>query len=305
MTKRPAFLDEYIGQENLKKELRLKIKSALKRGVRLDHVLLVGVPGCGKSTLAEIIANETFTDLETFVMPVDTKVVQALMFEYSGTVFLDEIHRMTRKQQEIFLPILYDGYLQVPNGQKIVNDDICWVGATTQGDKIDAAIRDRFRIKPMFDDYTDDEMRQIVQSMAAQENIELDDRMAVELGKATLGAPRNAETIVGAVRDLIEVNGKLPTVEKVLSTLRLTPNGLTAEHIRYVEMLASNGGQAGLNLMCSLLAMPAATVEGLETDLIKQKFLERRNTGRELTQKGYRLAGISRFGGNTNTRRTQ
>jgi Holliday junction DNA helicase RuvB len=287
MTKRPTSLDEYIGQKNLKKELRLKIDSALSREARLDHVLLVGVPGCGKSTLAEIIANEMYSELETFIMPIDSKIVKALMFEYTGTVFLDEIHRMTAKQQEIFLPILWDGYMQTPSGERIENNEICWIGATTRGDKIDPAVRDRFRIKPSFDAYSDEDMREIVKSMASRENIDLSDSMAVELGKATLGAPRNAETIVGAIRDLKLRDGKLPTVAKVLSTLRLTPSGLTIEHVRYCEFLSRAGGQAGLSLMASLTSMAPGSVELLELDLIKQGFLERHNTGRQLTQKGY------------------
>ncbi len=296
MRNRPVSLDEYIGQENLKAELRLKIDSALRREKRLDHVLLVGVPGCGKSTLAEIIANEMFADLETFIMPVDTKIVRALMTEYTGIVFLDEIHRMTKRQQELFLPILNDGYLQSPSGERIVNDEICWIGATTKGNLVDAAIRDRFRIKPSFDTYTDEEMCDIVKRMAADEGIELPEDVAIELGKATLGAPRNAETIVGAVRDLMLRDDKLPTVKEVLSTLRLSDTGLGPDHLNYCKSLARNGGTAGLKLLSGLTSLPPDTVEELEIDLIRQGLLERTSTGRLLTQRGYRFVGISRFG---------
>lgn len=294
-------LDQFVGQTNLKKQLTLAIHSSLMRGVRLEHVLLVGNPGMGKTRLASIIADEMFQDYEEFVMPIDEKILRALMQEFEGVVLLDELHRAPPRQQEMFLTVLYNGYMQDRGGYRIENNNITFIGATTEGDKVNDAVRDRFPIRPLFDPYSDEEMAAILIQMAEREGIVIPRKAAWRLGKACLGVPRMAERIVYSWRDIGLVR-KQVDAQQVLNTLRLTDTGLTAEHVRYCELLGKAGGKAGVDLLRQLLAMPSRAIERLETDLIKQGFLVRESSGRQLTARGYELAGIQRF---HSTRRNQ
>lgn len=292
--------NQFIGQKNVKRQLTLAIESALVRNVRLDHILLVATPGSGKTKLAGIIANEMYADFESFFMPINEKTLQNLMEEFEGVVLLDEIHRAAPKQQELLLTILQDGYMQTRGGYRVENDSITFIGATTEGDKVLDTIRDRFPLRPLFDPYTDEEMATIIKVMAEQEGIVIPHRAANRLAKATLGVPRNARTIVYTWRDL-GLRHKQVDAQQVFRALRLTDTGLSAEHIRYCECLGKAGGKAGLGLMKQLLGMPPGAIERLETDLIKQNLLVRESTGRQLTARGFELAGVTRFGSRRRT----
>lgn len=287
-------LDRFVGQKNLKNQLTLAIHSSLIRGDRLEHVLLVGNPGYGKTTLASIIADEMYRDFESFIMPMDEKLMMALMTDFEGIVLLDEIHRAPPRQQEMLLPILHDHYMQTKGGYRIENNNITFIGATTEGNKIVDAVRDRFPIRPLFDDYTDEEMAAILLQMAELEGVTIPRKSAYRLGKACLGVPRTAQRIVYAWRDL-GLTRKQVDAQQVLAALRLTDTGLTAEHTRYCELLGKAGGKAGIDLMKQLLSMPGGAVERLEIDLIRQGHLTREASGRQLTSRGFELAGIQRF----------
>lgn len=287
---RPTTWDDYIGQTALKERVNTHIESALIRDEPLDHMLLVGVPGCGKTTLAQIIANQYGYDYERFIMPINEKVMVKMIRMLSSMVWLfDEIHRMTPKQQETLLPVIEDGYFQTNSGDRLYLHDVTIVAATTEPEKIIPPLWDRFKIKPPFDEYTDEEMAQIVTQKARIAGLDVDDDMALALGRASGGVPRNAESLIVMARDLT-VTGTEPDVADVLTASRVTEDGLTEDHLRYIKCLASVGGQAGLAILVAHLRMPQTVIVELERLLVKRGFLNYTKQGRELMGDGWRLA---------------
>lgn len=298
MSFRPRSWDEYIGQDKLKDRLRIQARAAESRGDRMGHVLLIGPAGCGKTSLAYLIAHDTGMDFQSFMMPINEQLLRMFVEEFQGVVLLDEIHRSNMKQQEQLLTLIEDGYIQTDTGARIVNHNLTVVAATTEGDRIITPLYDRFTIRPPFDPYSDDEMAQIVAQFGKAYGVNLPEETLLQLAAATLGVPRNAKSFVQMAVDLEYEYDRLPTAEEILEVMRVTPEGLTADHVRYCTMLASAGGQAGLDLMRTLLGLPPRAVENLEIQLIKMGMLERQRSGRVLTTTGFRLAGdrTPRFG---------
>lgn len=298
MTHRPLKWSNYIGQERLKERLKLHARGAEARGEPMPHVLLIGPPGCGKTTLARLVAEDVGADYQSFMMPINDTLLRTFVQEFTGVVLFDELHRATPKQQESFLTLVEDGYLQLANGTQIFNDRLTIIGATTEGDRIIKPLFDRFPVKPIFDDYTDEEMLLILKEFAKSKAFEISDEELAKLAPACLGVPRNARSFIQTGIDMWFQGNDTPTAEDILSVMRITPEGLTAEHVRYCEMLSTAGGQAGLDLMRTLLGLPSRAVEDLEIDLLKQGLLKRERSGRILTTRGYRVAGqtTARFG---------
>lgn len=291
----PSEWDAYVGQEAMKERLQLAIESAKSRDTAMPSVLLLGPPGCGKTTLAHVIADALECEIIDQVMPIHPRLLKQIVMDHEGVFFMDEVHRATRKEQELLLPLLQNGYIQDARGRKIHAGRLHVIAATTEGDKIIRPLWDRFRIKPPFDPYTDEEMARIALNMAYYEGLdEASWEWAVEIGKASLGVPRNAQSLVDVARDMNEVNGEFPDVETVLAGARTTETGLTIDHVRYLEVLRVAGGSAGLVTMRQMLGIPAGHVEMLEIDLMKQSMLERTPTGREITQRG--MEAVRRFG---------
>lgn len=285
--------DEFIGQERLKNRLTLAINSAVHRVSPLPPTLLIGPPGCGKTTFARLIAEAMSLRMEERIAPIPTRLMRMLVSDNDFyLLFIDEIHRMTRSEQEQLLPLLSEGYWQDDRGRRIENRYVSIVGATTEADKIIRPLYSRFSIKPPFDAYDDDQMTQIVKNMVHREGLAVDDEWAAAIGRASLGLPRNARSLVEAARDLHLSNDQIPDVDEVLSVARITDTGLSADHIRYLNMLTVTGGSAGLDTMRQLLGIPSGHVEMIEIDLIKQGLLERTRSGREITPMGMRTARL-------------
>ena len=287
---RPVEWDDYIGQATMKERLSIHINSALLRDAALDHILLTGPPGCGKTTMAQIIANSYGVEFTSFIMPIKEKVLVAyLRLTEQGVILLDEIHRLSTKQQESYLSLLEDGYLQLDNGDRVESGDITIIGATTEPEKVIAPLYDRFAIKPPFDEYSDEEMQSIVLRMAEAVETEMTDEAAHVLGRASGGIPRNAKSLVFMARDLATMGYGLDVAE-VLQKCRVDEDGFSEDHRRYCQVLAETGGISGLEILSAHLRLPKPTLIELERLLLKREVLQYTKSGRELIGRGWSVA---------------
>ncbi len=281
----PQRYGDFIGQDSLKERIGIHIASALARNQRLEHVLLVGPPGSGKTTFSKLIAVQMDEQFLSFVMPIEPKLLAGIVKNFRGIVLLDEIHRATTKQQETLLTVVQDGYLQMPSGQRFYTDEgLTIIGATTEPEKIIPPLYDRFLVKPPIDDYTDEEMAAIVQQKAGFLNISIDEDAALVFGRAAGGVPRNAGSFVVMARDLLLARGECPSSDDVLATMRVTRDGLTEDHVNYLAVLKKIGGCAGLKVLSNHLRLPEPFLLDLERLLVKQSRIEYTAKGRELVE---------------------
>lgn len=280
---RPTTWADYVGQQNMRSQLDIHTGSALARGERLDHVLLIGPPGCGKTTVSRVIATAMGVDFDEYVMPIQFPVLENLVRSFTGVLLLDEIHRAKAYLQESLLTLLEDGYLQLPSGERIYTEDrITVIGATTEPEKVIAPLYDRFPIQPAFDDYTDEEMGEIVMRMAKVLGARVDPSTATALGRAAGGTPRKAKGIVSMLRDM-QQKSLDDSVGSVLRACRLTDDGLTVNHLRYLDTLNRVGGTAGIDLLANHLRLPKETILDLERLLVRQGRITYGKRGRSLT----------------------
>jgi Holliday junction DNA helicase RuvB len=282
---RPNDWDSYVGQEKLKNRLQVSIDGALERYASLDHVLLHGPPGCGKTSIASLIAQEMVQDFHSYVMPVKVKSLQKIFLENEGVIFLDEIHRLSRKDQEFLLPVLEDHDIQFDNGKKIhIDHQFTVVGATTELEKIIKPLRDRFIHRPKFEEYTDEEMATIVKRMSDRIGMDITNDECLALGRASAGVPRQARTIVYTARDLNSCNPDL-----VLETCGITHDGLTEDHLEYLLALNKMGQIAGVDVLSNYTGLPKDVILDLEKLLVRKSLIEYSPKGRLLMVKGMQL----------------
>lgn len=284
---RVAKWDDFIGQDLLKRRLDVHIRAALAQKHELDHVLLVGPPGFGKTSLATIISGRMGIDLLEYTMPLDERIMINIVRRHQGLLLLDEIHRAAPREQERLLPLLEFGYVQDKKGRKHMSANLTIVGATTEPEKVIEPLYDRFPIRPDFDEYTVAEMSKIVAGMARKIGVKLDTATAKELGAATGGTPRRARQFVLAARDLGAIGKKQVTANAVLDLCRVDPTGLTVQHMHYLIALDKTGGQAGLKTLQNMLRLNEPVVRELERLLVKQGLITYTERGRELTSAGY------------------
>lgn len=281
----------YIGQDKLKSRLGLHVRAALNTGRMVEHVLLEGPPGFGKTSIARIIAHELGADILELKMPVKPKVLAAELRQWDGGVlFLDEIHAASRREQELLLTLVEEGYLQLDNGRRIYVDELCVIGATTEPHKLIQPLRDRFPIKPRFVDYSQAEMAEIVGGMARKVDLEFADHELIALGKATGGTPRVGRDLILTARAMAD-DGETPTVEAVLDYTEMDNDGLSADHRAYLALVAELGGAGvGLKTITTILRLPDPTVRDLERLLVKQGLILFETNGRHLTNAGFAKA---------------
>jgi Holliday junction DNA helicase RuvB len=284
---RPRDWSSFIGQKKLKRRLQVHIRAAVAEGRTLDHILLTGPPGFGKTTLSQLIADEMTNAFRSLTMPVNKRHLDFILRTHTGVVLLDELHRAAKATQEDLLPVLEFGHLLSRSGMTYDVSDVTIIGATTEPEKIIPPLYDRFVIKPDFEDYSDTEMAEIVQSMADQASVSLRRGMAKELGRAAGGTPRNARQLVLATRDLTVTLDKTPTPNQVLTLCGVGPDGLTDGHMRYLGALEQLGGQAGLKTVGNMLRLNEVVLRDLERLLVNKRLLTYTDRGREMTGDGY------------------
>ncbi len=308
---RPASLDEYVGQTEIKNNLRVFIEAAKMRNEPLDHVLLYGPPGLGKTTLAHIIANELGSNLKTASGPSIEKSgdLAAILsnLEPGDVLFVDEIHRMPKFIEEILYPAMEDFEIDIMIGTegksrsvKIDLPPFTLVGATTRAGDISSPLRDRFGIVSKLNYYTDEELKNIIQRTSRVLEMAIDDDAAEELGKRCRKTPRIANRLFKRVRDFALVDGRGHIDKDItldsLKRLKVDQYGLDSIDIEYLNALIIkfNGGPVGVETIATAIGEEVSTIEDVvEPFLLQEGFIKRTRSGRIATELTYKHLNVT------------
>ena len=314
-TIRPEVLDEYIGQSEVKENIRVFIEASKIRGEVLDHVLLYGPPGLGKTTLAFIIARELGVNIKTASGPSIEKSgdLAAILstLEPGDVLFIDEIHRMPRFIEEILYPAMEDFTLDIIIGGegssrsiKIDLPPFTLVGATTRVGDLSAPLRDRFGIISKLKFYTEEELTEIIKRTSRVLDMPIDEEAAIELAKRSRGTPRIANRLFKRVRDFALVDKKesidLEVMEKALDRLKVGKSGLDETDHQLLRAIIErfNGGPVGIDALASSIGEETSTIEDvIEPYLLQEGYLKRTSRGRMVTEKAYKELNINYQGG--------
>src|SRR6478672_1209327 len=308
---RPRTLDDYIGQERVRENLHVSIKAATQRGEALDHVLLWGPPGLGKTTLATVIANELGVPIRATAGPVIEKAgdLAAMLSDLQAreVLFIDEVHRMAPAIEEILYPAMEDYELDIMIGQgpsarsvKVPLQRFTLIGATTRTGLLTGPLRARFGIVHRLDFYTDDEIREIAERSARILGVPIDRDAAIEIARRSRGTPRVANRLLRRVRDYAQVRASghitLEVAKRALALLEVDEHGFDEIDRRLLRTIIEkfNGGPVGVASLAAAMSEERDAIEDIyEPFLIQIGFLDRTHRGRVATPRAYEYFGLT------------
>ena len=314
---RPKTLAEYIGQDKVKDNLSIYIQAAKKRGDSLDHVLLYGPPGLGKTTLSTIIAHEMGVNIRITSGPAIEKPgdLAALLtnLEKGDVLFIDEIHRLSRQVEEVLYPALEDYALDIIMGKgpaarsiRIDLNKFTLIGATTRAGQLTSPLRDRFGVIQRLELYSTDQLSDIVKRSANILGVPCDTQGAAEIAARSRGTPRIANRLLKRVRDFADVMGNGRITQEIakiaLNQMDVDPLGLDSLDRRMLQMIIKGygGGPVGLETLASAIGEESVTLEDVcEPYLMQLGFISRTPRGRCATELAYRHLGILKDGQTT------